>query len=298
MQALRRRVRTADVHAWASGFLEALREATPPAPARVDPGALLGRLRRAPARVLLLDYDGTLVPLTPRPEQAAPDPELLALLGALAAQPTTEVHVVSGRPRETLQAWLGGLPIGLHAEHGLWSRPAPHRPWRRLEDVPTAWTAQVRPLLETFARLAPGAFVEEKSASLAWHHRQVEPARGAALAAELAGKLRALLVAEDLADTLELMPGSKVLEVRPRAVHKGRVVPEVLEGAPRTALLAAFGDDRTDEDLFAALPAGAAAVHVGPLPSAAPLRLADPAALRALLRALLPAGLPEHAAPP
>ena len=31
------------------------------------------------------------------------------------------VHVVSGRRRDTLERWLGALPIGLHAEHGFWS---------------------------------------------------------------------------------------------------------------------------------------------------------------------------------
>jgi trehalose 6-phosphate synthase/phosphatase len=44
-----------------------------------------------------------------------------------------------------------------------------------------------------------------------------------------------------------------------------------------------MGDDRTDEDLFAALPPGSVAVHVGPAPSAAPVRLRDVRAARAVL---------------
>jgi trehalose 6-phosphate synthase/phosphatase len=48
-----------------------------------------------------------------------------------------------------------------------------------------------------------------------------------------------------------------------------------------------MGDDRTDEDLFAALPEGSISVHVGPAPSRAALRLPDVRAARALLASLL-----------
>jgi trehalose 6-phosphate synthase/phosphatase len=48
-----------------------------------------------------------------------------------------------------------------------------------------------------------------------------------------------------------------------------------------------MGDDRTDEDLFAAVPEGGVAVHVGPTASRAPLRIADSRATRRLLLELV-----------
>ena len=84
--------------------------------------ALTRRLAETDALLLLLDYDGTLVPFAATPELARPDAGLVALLGAIAARPDTEVHVVSGRAREALDHWLGHLPVWLHAEHGFWSR--------------------------------------------------------------------------------------------------------------------------------------------------------------------------------
>jgi trehalose 6-phosphate synthase/phosphatase len=51
-------------------------------------------------------------------------------------------------------------------------------------------------------------------------------------------------------------------------------------------VIAALGDDATDEDLFAALPPGAESFHVGPRPSRARLRLEDVAAAREVLNAL------------
>ena len=133
---LRTRVETFDVHRWAATFLEQLSEVTP---AGARSGATAGgaaarralaqRLATTDALLLLLDYDGTLVPFTPTPELARPDREVLELLRALATRPDTEVHLVSGRPQNVLQEWVGDLPIWLHAEHGFLSRDPATRQW-------------------------------------------------------------------------------------------------------------------------------------------------------------------------
>ena len=81
-------------------------------------------------RLLCLDYNGTLVPFAPEPQGAAPGPELLALLERLSGDGNNTTLVVSGRDRQTLQRWLGVLPVGLVAEHGAWVRPGRGQ-WRR-----------------------------------------------------------------------------------------------------------------------------------------------------------------------
>jgi trehalose-6-phosphatase len=58
--------------------------------------AALVAAQQAPQVRLLLDYDGTLVPLVRAPELAAPDEELLALLADVARVPSVKVDVVSG----------------------------------------------------------------------------------------------------------------------------------------------------------------------------------------------------------
>jgi trehalose 6-phosphate synthase/phosphatase len=285
MRALRTRVRQCDVHWWVRSFLETL-QAVPTPPARVAPAGAekaLGRMREAQHLLLLLDYDGTLVPFAPTPEQASPDAELLELLRRLTARPNTRVHIVSGRPTETLDAWLGGLPVGMHAEHGLWSRPAPGEPWKALEGVSTEWKPLVRPVLEGFAARVPGSLVEEKSASLAWHYRKVDRVLGARQARELR-----LHLGEVFAQgPLEVLAGDMVVEVRARGVNKGRVVGRVTEGMAPGTLVVAIGDDRTDEDLFAALPEEGIAIHAGHKETRAGYRVNGPAEVRQLLSALL-----------
>ncbi|OJT16360.1 bifunctional alpha,alpha-trehalose-phosphate synthase (UDP-forming)/trehalose-phosphatase [Archangium sp. Cb G35] len=286
MRTLRARVKEYDVHWWVRSFLETL-ESTPVAPPRVEPAGAevaLERMRQAERLLLLIDYDGTLVPFAPRPELAAPDVALLDLLQRLATRPDTQVHIVSGRTKETLEAWLGALPVGLHAEHGLWSRSAPGQEWKALDGVPTDWKALVRPVLEAFAARVPGALVEEKSASLAWHYRQVDRVFGARQAMELR-----LHLGEVFAHgPLEVLPGDKVVEVRARGVNKGRVVGTITEGMAPGTLVVALGDDRTDEDLFAALPEGSLAIHAGGKKTRARYRVDGPTEVRQLLAALLP----------
>ncbi|MFL5319799.1 MAG: trehalose-phosphatase [Myxococcaceae bacterium] len=238
----------------------------------------LDRATRSPTLVLLLDYDGTLVPLVRRPELAAPDAELKALLTSLSRCPGTEVHLVSGRMRSQIESWFGDLPIGLHSDHGYWSRTSADAEWRRGVEVSLSFLDLVRPILERHTRELSGTFVEAKSASLAWHYRGVD-----------GGESRAPLLIDELQRALaqspaEVLLGSKVVEVRPRGVSKALVARQVLHGSGVLAL--AMGDDRTDEDLFRALPADALTFHVGDGESAARLRLRDSREARAFLSQL------------
>jgi trehalose 6-phosphate synthase/phosphatase len=284
MRALRAQVKAHDVHWWTSCFLDRL-EGLPAASERRTGGApeALARMKGAPRLHLLLDYDGTLVGFAPRPELAAPDEALHALLAKLLARPDTSLSLVSGRPRETLEAWFGALPMSLHAEHGLWSRARPGQPWRMLEGVSFEWKAHVRQVLDAFSERVPGSFVEEKTASLAWHYRQVDPEFGALQARELRLHLAEVFAGQPL----DILPGDRVVEVRPRGVHKGRVVGEATRQSPPGTLVVAIGDDRTDEDLFAAVPEGGLTIHAGNKPTRAAFRVNGPAEVRALLGGLV-----------
>ena len=288
MRALRRRVFAADVHWWARTFLDYLdRSGGTTANASTyssdeDLERALGLLAAARHRVLFLDLDGTLIRFQGVPELARPDEELLELLRVLSRLPRTTVHVVSGRKREFLAEWLSDLDLTLHAEHGLWTRD-PGGPWRMAADVSVAWKESFRPVMERFADETPGAFVEEKTASLGFHYRLADLEFGELQAGRLHEALRPM--AEH--DPVEILPGDKILEVRARGVDKGMVVAPALERVGPLAMALAMGDDRTDEDLFAALPADGLAIHVGPRPSAAPLRIRDVAGARAFLARLV-----------
>jgi len=243
------------------------------------------KVRTAPSVRLLFDYDGTLVPLAPSPELASPDAELLQLLDQLASAPGLSVDLVSGRPRNVLDAWFGQMRVLLWAEHGLWRREAPKGVWEPTASVETVMLEKVIPVLERFALSTPGVHVERKSGSVAWHFRGAD----AAIAERRADELRRVL-ADMLADLpLEILEGKKVLEVRFRGSTKA-VVARMMDETPASAAIVAFGDDRTDEDLFRALPPASITVAVGePLDGATHL-LDDFREVRQVLRTLLTSG--------
>jgi trehalose 6-phosphate synthase/phosphatase len=88
---------------------------------------------------------------------------------------------------------------------------------------------------------------------------------------------------------VSLLEGDKVIEIRPRGVNKGTVMPELMRVRIPGGLVLAAGDDRTDEDLFAALPPDGVSLHVGPRPSRARYQLSSPAALLRLLQEVVDA---------
>jgi trehalose 6-phosphate synthase/phosphatase len=291
---LRTRVHTFDVHRWAASFVECLSEITPAEP-RLSPTAgaasarraLAARLAETEALLLLLDYDGTLVPFTPTPELARPDTALLGLLRALAARPETEVHVVSGRPQDVLETWLGDLPVWLHAEHGFVSRDPATRQWVAAGEFGGSWREPVLAMLREITQRTPGSLVEVKAAALAWHYRMADQETGARRANELRLHLNQLLSNQPV----EILAGNRVIEIRPYGVHKGRIVPPLSPERMAATTIVAIGDDRTDEDLFGALPSEAITIKVGPGETKARFRVDGVTAVRQILQSLVEAGV-------
>jgi trehalose 6-phosphate synthase/phosphatase len=211
----------------------------------------------ADRRLLLLDYDGTLVPFASTPQQARPPARVHDILKRLASDPRNEVVVISGRERESLEEWLGELPIDMVAEHGVWLRGQDGN-WVTPEPMTDDWKPRVRPILDLFVDRTPGSFVEAKDYSFAWHYRGVHPAFAETRVAELKDALRGIVGDLDLA----LMEGNRVLEVKSARVNKGNAAHRWIS-AEDDAFVLAIGDDRTDEDMFEMASEDAWTIKVG-----------------------------------
>lgn len=298
LETMARRVEALDSHVWADGFLERLarhsRRGRPVRRPREMDAALTERIARrfarARTRTIILDYDGTLREFEAHPDLAQPTPEIRELLRELASVPATEVHLVSGRRRRNLEQWFGRLPVFLCAEHGYVAR-APDGEWKELLDLDLSWLRPVERVLRRVAADVPGAHVERKACSVAWHYREAEPEYGAWRAHELLNDLPQHLAGA----SAEILLGRQVVEVRAQGVNKGVYVRSLFpQGRESTHFVLGLGDDRTDHDLLDALPPGSVAGHVGGLlpssqasPSREDIHLAGPGEVRAFLRDLI-----------
>ncbi|MFL5807991.1 MAG: bifunctional alpha,alpha-trehalose-phosphate synthase (UDP-forming)/trehalose-phosphatase, partial [Flavisolibacter sp.] len=202
---------------------------------------MLNDFERAQRRCILLDYDGTLAPYQKMPSLAAPSEELMQLLAGLTLDPANEVVIISGRDVDTLQRWLGRLPLNMIAEHGACIKYKTGD-WEEQVAIHTEWKEQVRPLMQLFVDRCAGSFIEEKKTTLAWHYRNTNAELGFMRSRELRNSLLQLT-----ANTpLQVIDGNKVLEVRMVGVDKGAAANKLLANLNPDFTLA-IGDDATDE---------------------------------------------------
>ncbi|MGU3538394.1 trehalose-phosphatase [Methylobacterium sp. A54F] len=228
---------------------------------------------------LFLDFDGTLVEIAPRPDAVRVEPGLVETLDRLRARLGGALAVVTGRPVGVIDAFLDPLRLDVAGLHGVERRTGGVVSGGRAEDHPEL-RARV-PRLEAAAAELDAVLIEDKGASVAVHWRLASPAD--AERAEAAVKA----VAAELAGGYRLQLGKAVGEIVPADATKAHAIRAFAEQPPYAGRRALFlGDDRTDEIAFASVNEdGGLSVRIGPGETVARHRLADPAAVRALLRA-------------
>jgi trehalose 6-phosphate phosphatase len=192
---------------------------------------------------LLLDLDGTLLDLAPRPDAVVVPPELPRTLSSLRLLLDDAIAIVTGRAVEIVDALLGDAIFAVAGEHGGAIRHGPGLLVERapLPSPPGEWLLESERLVMRF----PGALLEHKARGFALHYRAVpaaaEPLRGA-----LTEMLRG-------SGDFELLPAHMLWEVRPRGADKGKAVAGLMERPPFRGRLPVFiGDDVTDEAGIAA----------------------------------------------
>jgi trehalose 6-phosphate phosphatase len=214
---------------------------------------VIARIHDADHRLLLLDFDGTLVGLRRHPDDVRFSERGRKILRRLIGHKNLTVAVVSGRELEKVQALVGVEGIRYVGLHGA-ERPGETR-------VPSIATRQmVEAALKTAQRgLAElrGIEIEDKRLSFAVHYRGARQP-----ATEAASRVVVEIVATSN-DKLRILCGKKVWEVLPREFPgKGVAVLELFARLPEKKIAIYFGDDQTDEEAFSVLP-GQITVNVG-----------------------------------
>jgi len=279
---LYRYVTTHSAAYWAKSYMADFKEVCANKPhlsklPKLQPGAVLGAYRAARNRLIICDYDGTLVQHQSLPHLAAPNLHVKSLLAQLAADPRNTVLVCSGREQRFLESWFGKLRVGLAAEYGFYYRlpPEPGQEWptaaeRRAwdaraaaaaeagepqpegrpagewqciaDDVDLSWKDIVLPIMTYFKDRTPGTYIENKQSSLTWHYADADPHFGGWQAKDMQMHM------EDVLSNLplEILQSNRMVEVRHQCANKSHVVELALrhlaarrEEAARSAAAAA-----------------------------------------------------------
>ena len=265
MDAMRERIKDYDVFAWTEDFFtqmtmleqehERLRQVF-----LTNKGidAIRHAYAKASDRILFFDYDGTLAPIVPDPSKAIVSEDVKKLILEIAKRDT--VIIISGRDRHFLDNLFRDLPVHIIAEHGALIRTKGSDEWILNESYEENWKESIRPIMDIYAKRCPGAFVEEKETSLAWHYRTADDKEYAQRRAqELLWQLKNYIQPEL---NLQVIDGNKVVEVKKTAFNKGTAARTFVEKGNYDFVLA-IGDDTTDEDMFEALPETAYTIKIG-----------------------------------
>ncbi len=231
-------------------------------------------------RILLLDYDGTLVNFSDKPKDTKPDEELYAILGALCEDDRNSIVIISGRDKTTLDRWFGQMNMGLVAEHGVWIKTK-GEDWQMIAPLTNHWKSSIKPILELYVDRTPESFIEEKEFSLVWHYRKSDSKLAKVRARELKNSL--LDLTGNL--NLEIMSGNKVIEIKDASIGKDRATLKWISSENWSFILS-IGDDVTDENIFNVLPKNAYSIKVGSGSSRANYNIASPFYVREFLKKL------------
>jgi trehalose-phosphatase len=202
------------------------------------------RLKAAEPRVLLLDFDGTLVRLRRNPLDAKLSERAKKILQRLACTPKVTVAIVSGRSARVVQKLVGVEEVDYFGLHG--SEQPGAEPKVSGEELRALHSAKktVRKRLREFA----GVGMEDKGLGFTVHYR------GAGDAAVRGANQALLATVAPLRHALDIHNGKKVWEVLPRQIAgKGSAVRKMMEQFPDTARVMYIGDDEPDEKAFATL---------------------------------------------
>lgn len=276
---------------WAQSFLNDLEksnidiEAQPlirlgPPPARW-PKSLQNRIRNSPKIRLLLDYDGTLVKIHKKPEQAVLPSNMGLLLQELSEN--IEIIIVSGRSKKFLEKQFPDSPYWLAAEHGAFSK-TPGEEWRsRLTSDLNSWFPEVERVMNAYSEKVPLSFVEKKEACLVWHFRESPPDFASFQAKKLDEELQAGLANQPVT----MVIGNKIVEAKATECNKGIFVRSLMQNEDEPSLYICMGDDRTDEDMFRALGQDGVSIKIGTEDTAAHYQIKSQDEVMFFLRELL-----------
>jgi trehalose 6-phosphate phosphatase len=225
-----------------------------------------------------LDIDGTLLDIEGHPDHVRIGRAELDLVDGLHRATGGALALVSGRPLAGIDVLFHPLKLPIAGQHGAERRDGDGR--RHRHQFPVEALHRAATPVRKFVARNEGLIYEDKGASVALHYR---------LAPQLEAAARKVVenAVKSAGGAIEMQVGKMVFELKPAGCDKGKAIEEFMSDAPFVGRTPVFlGDDVTDEFGFRVVNRlNGHSIKIGPGPTDARWRLANPAATKAWLGA-------------
>ncbi|CAG8731953.1 11299_t:CDS:2, partial [Racocetra fulgida] len=228
--------------------------------------------KSAKKRIILLDYDKTLITTHKSAEQTYPSNIIISILKTLQEKPNTYVYILSGRSRIHLDGWFESTGVGLSAEHGCFYKhpkclqekvnPTLNHERRVIKKENNGWyrlVKQVDPVLKKkvlhlfkhYVERSLGTSIEEKEIGIIWHNRCSNPEFGSRQTLDLQVNLMSHLARMPLNIILD----DNILEIRSSLVDQSTVVRAIFKDLQvlQDYFVLCIGDEKPNEPVFSLL---------------------------------------------
>lgn len=206
-------------------------------------------LQQANKILLCLDFDGTLVSFKNDPNDVKIPPHIQSLIEQFRSKKKYDVVIITGRTLKDIKDKISIGGINIAAVHGLHIEFSDGN--QVVVDQAKSITSELNKIKketdEVFAN-EKGVHVEDKKYTIAFHYRMASKENATSF------KEQFIQIAKkyDTEDSIQILKGDKVIEVRPLGWNKGSAVHYLLQNIPHESSFYPLyiGDDTTDEDAF------------------------------------------------
>jgi trehalose 6-phosphate synthase/phosphatase len=260
---MRERLERYNVKRWAEDFfhklnhmqqLQKMRHANILTPKRQE--KIVADLCKSKRRLLLIDYDDTLMPYTKNTEEMQPTNKIITVLKEFHADKQSKIVVLSQADKHTMQKWFGDLQIDLVAARGETVKVSGK--WEKSDIFENDWKEDLRSIFQLFVDRTPGSFFNEKKYSLIWDYSKAAFDLGEMRARELVNELTGVTANMQL----QIMEYGKKVELRSGGLSKEHASLKWLTAEKWDFVLVISGGF-TGDRMFEHLPTNSYTINIG-----------------------------------
>lgn len=208
----------------------------------------------AKKRLLIIDFEGTLLQWEPNKGVMAGTGKIIDLLNMLCASEDNLVYITSERTPSELERMFRRVQqrLGLVAENGGYVRSPADGQWQNLTDPAVLqWKDTIRELVNYYKERTPGAFIEETNNRIVFHYAAADDT---VTAQRQVSELNNHVNDSSAVQGCHAVPMRNALVIEPSSISKATAIEHVynrLLHRHQLEFIACFGNDRADEEVFA-----------------------------------------------